>query len=387
MNAATDERLGLPSASSFERDALCPGNRNLIRAMFDASAEDFTEESSEFAVRGRRIHKAREMSNTFELEDESELRAYQTGMALENSLLQNWVAENGIIEYTEGQREQRLWLNHPDTMAPMLSGQLDVNYLAGSHGLVVDWKSGLGKACGPANTSWQLRIQALLLSKEHDELRTIRAAFVKPETWGDQLDYVTFTAFDLANIERYVHFILWQTQQKDAPLKAGEHCKWCPAKAVCEAAVREAMMPTLVVPQPTPEVVTPKVAAELVKLAPLEVIREVWGKRTAVKNIMDAIAARLCSLPKEEQYRLWLKLKPGKTTQRITDMKAVFIAFRRAGYPASEIWKALRLNKEDATTMIQQHLNCRDAEAEATFNMITGDYTETNRGEQILGEA
>lgn len=385
-----DERLGLPSASSFERDALCPGNRNLIRAMFDAAnPEDFTEESSEFAIRGRRIHKAREMSNTFELEDETELKAYQTGLTLENSLLQSWLAEYGITDYEEGPREQRLWLNHPDTMAPMLSGQLDVNYLARptGHALVVDWKSGLGKACGPANTSWQLRIQALLLSKEHSGLKTIRAAFVKPETWGDQLDYVTFTAFDLENIERYVHFILWQTQQKDAPLRAGEHCKWCPAKAVCEAAVREAMVPTLVVPQPTPEKITPTVATDLVRLAPLEVIREVWGKRTAVKNIMDAIAARLRALPKEEQYRLWLKLMPGKPINRVTDMKAVFIAFRRAGYPANEIWQALRLNKEDAVTMIQRNINCRDAEAEATFNLIAGDYIETTRGEPILGEA
>ena len=207
-----DPRLGKPSASSFSRDVACPGNRNLIRAMY-ASGEINGEESAgnELAERGTRIHKSRETGNTFELQAD-ELTAYNDGLKIEQQATRDWQLEFGLQNVTEGERELRLWLHHPLNLKPMLSGQLDVHFLAGNDRAIVhDWKTSSGKSAGDAEDSWQLRIQALLLWKELPELTDIRAGFIKPEAFGKRVDYVDFNLFDLQNIERAAHYTLWQT--------------------------------------------------------------------------------------------------------------------------------------------------------------------------------
>lgn len=383
-----DPRLGLPSASSFSRDVACPGNRNLIRAM-RASGEIKGEESSgsELAERGTRIHKSRETGNTFELQAD-ELTAYNDGLKIEQQATRDWQLEFGLQNVTEGERELRLWLHHPLNMKPMLSGQLDVHFLAGNDRAIVhDWKTSSGKSAGDAEDSWQLRIQALLLWKEIPELTDIRAGFIKPEAFGKRVDYVDFNLFDLQNIERAAHYTLWQTQQPDAPVRAGDHCKYCPAKAVCEAAAKEAVSPLQELAPPAPDKITEKTAKELVRLIPIETVRTVWGKRTAIKNIMEALHARLYDLPQEELYRLDLKKTLGRSADKVRDVKLAFDALVEAGLPADTLWKCLSLSKTAVVEAFQHELNYRESMAEAVYENVLDDFIERRQGDDILKEA
>lgn len=386
-------RLDLPSASSFYADVECPGRQNLIRAVGAQATEQVASETSEFAKRGTRVHKARESESTFDLSID-ELAAYTAGMKLERRLVLDWQEEFGIESIIEGPRESRLWLHHHVNLSPMLSGQLDVHYLSGcgKRACIVDWKTGSAESCGPANVSWQLRIQALLAWKEYESLEHIRAAFIKPEAFGEKLDYCDFTVFALQNIERYVHMILWQVSQPDAPFHAGEHCRWCPVKGFCKHAML-ASESTLTVINPPADIadMKPKQAKEVitaaVQTAPVELVREMFGKRALVGYVLEAVKERLAALPPEEKYRLGLKMQMGRSTDKVKDVRGAFAALLAGGFPEEMIWGCLKMSKTDVVEMVESFKNVRESEAQTIYEVGLDEFIERGRGDEILSEA
>lgn len=360
------------------------------------SAQDIpdtdNETPSEFAARGTRIHKALELDSSFELSPD-EQAAYASALKIKWDVVTQWQDDNGIVNYTEGEREARFWLNNPSDLSPMLSGQLDAHWLSeaknANHILVIDFKSGYAKHVTAASKSWQLRCQALLAWKEYGERsQRIRVAFVKPEAWSE-LDYCDFTVFDLQQIEQAVNLHLWHTQQPDAPRSAGEHCKWCPARANCPEALAWSVAPiqSLKVVSQSNGGITKKGAAELVALAPVEAVREVFGKRTTIKYIMEAVRARLASLPLDEKYRLALKLQLGRKTDYIKDVQGAYFALITGGFPEESLWQCLSFDKAALMDLIQSMKNCRESEAVAFFENQLDEFIERGMGSEILAEA
>lgn len=378
-----DPRMNLPSASGFYRDAECHGNRNLIRAV--SELEPIVDTPTEYSERGTRIHAARETGNTFNLESD-ELASYKSGLKLEKGFISDWKDEIGIDSAIEGPRELRLWINHPQNLAPMMSGQLDVHFLSsdGKHAAIADWKTGMASGCGSANKNWQLRIQAVLTWLEYPSLEHIRAGFIKPDSFGSGVDYCDFTLFDLENILRHIYYILWQTQQPDARLRAGEWCKYCPAKNRCPEAIAMSRLPALM---PQNMEIAPKRAKVLVADIPIEAVREAWGKRTAVKNIVEAMADRLRALPPEEKYRLGLKMNLGRKGDFIKDVKGAFDALIAGGFTEEQLWSCLSFSKTDLVELIERVKMCRGGEADAFYESQLDEFIERSRGDEILAEA
>lgn len=374
----SDPRRGLPSASSFETDVLCNGRQNLIRAMPPQPIEE--EKSDDVAARGTRIHEARATGSTLNLRDDSELEAYKKGCKLEWSVINQWKEDNRIESHDEGVSEERYWFHHPFDLSPLLSGQLDVYYLAKTNALICDWKTSTAMYVKPANASWQTRIYALLLWQEFPQLRKIRVAFIKPEAFGQQVDYADFTLFDLQNIEREVLRVLWLAQQPDAPLNAGAHCRYCPARGVCEEAARYAMLPA-VIRRPSL-----KETLELISLMPTEAALQIWQRKGEITKILEAITARLASQPPEELERLGLKLTEGKKADLVRDVHAAFTAMKEAGFDEAQIFTALDFNKERLLKVIQNQLGCRERSAEVYYENQFDEFIERKRQKPSLVE-
>ena len=189
-----DERAGLPSASKFERLAACPGSRNMEASVPDVVKKAIEEEKDELRDSGTRVHRARELGNTMEL-DEEEVKLYEQGLKCEQEQVEKWQKTRALPAYTEGPREERLWLHDRTTLAPILSAKLDVHYLSGEYALVLDWKRGFCTSLVGSTGNWQLRVQALLLKQEHPELKLIRVGFVKP--MFKALDFTDYNEQDL----------------------------------------------------------------------------------------------------------------------------------------------------------------------------------------------
>lgn len=381
----SDERLNLPSASSFYADVACNGRQNLLRQLPQKDAVAVEDpEMAELAARGTRIHESRRTGNTFALKDEPEVEAYKNACEIEKRVVETWMQDNDIEVIGDPIVEERLWLNHPVTMAPILSGQEDVIFLAGRHALCCDWKSGSTYYVGDVGKSWQTRVYALLAWKEWPQLKRIRVAFIKPEAFGPKQDVADFTEYDLQQIEQAVLHTIWKSQQPDAELRAGPQCRFCAAKSICNEAARYAMTP---IAESTAGSLTAKEdIGTVVSLMPVESALGVWQKRGAIKNIMEAISARLAALPAEELDRLGLKLTAGKKIEKVKDIVGAFNALRSTGLSSEQVLSCMKFTKESVVKAYQAMTNCRDQEGEAFWNATLGEFIERDRAKPSLVE-
>lgn len=373
-----DPRSGLPSASSFAIDVACPGRQNLLRELPPPNGS-IEQEPSEYAARGTRIHKARATGSTFEL-SEDEVAAYDEGCRLERSVLTDWATENQIQPIPDAMIPGRLWLYHPETGDKLLSGELDVLYIAAQNALINDWKTGSAYYVTRAGKSWQLRIYALLAWKEWPQLTRIRVAFIKPEAFGQRTNEAEFSEYDLRNIERATYHVLWKSQQPDAPRVAGTHCVYCPAKAICEEAAQYAMLPAIVRRSTEDETL------DLIRAMSTDALAAVWKRRNEVEKIFDAIDERLRSLPPEELDRLNLKLTAGKKMDSITDIIGAFNALRASDFSSEQILNAMEFNKGKIIGLIQQKLYCREAEAKALYENALDPFITRSRAKPSIVE-
>lgn len=106
---------------------------------------------------------------------------------------------------------------------------------------VVDFKYGRGVPVDPQDNK-QLLCYALGVARRYDNrgLTRVRLTVVQPRCPHPQGPIRTWDApvLDLFDFETDVRERALATRDPDAPLVAGEHCKFCPAGAICE--VRQA---------------------------------------------------------------------------------------------------------------------------------------------------
>lgn len=374
-----DPRSGLPSASGFDADWECAGRQNLLEYMRENNiVAERDEELNELAERGTRLHKAWETGVTLDLSTD-ELEVYEEGVELEKALVQQWastITNPGSIQ--NHVLESRYWLNDPDSMQPLLSGQWDRLTYYGDSGLLIDRKSGSGYYLPPANKSWQLRVYAVLAWLEFG-ITNIRMAYVCPERFGKKLDYADTDEAGLkmmhANIVAHLRFM----RTPNAPRKAGEHCRFCPAKAICKEAAEYATLPAVT------KASTP--ALELVKAMTPEELKLVWQKKPEITKIFDAITARLSSLSDDELGKLGLKKTAGKKLDSIKHVPEAFNNLALNGFEPSQILSAMSMPKGEMVELIKARLGLSKKDAEVWWDTKLDAFIERKRGNPSLVEA
>ncbi len=379
-----DEREGRVSASRFEILALCPGSEQLRRTL----PPEALESGDEWTDRGQKLHRAFEDDNTFAL-DAEDVPIYQNAINTDKDLVAQWCEDFGITSYQEGPREERLWLHDDSTLKPLTSAQLDRHYVSiEPAGFVLsdDLKSLWSPNLTPAEVNYQGRVQAVVAAKEYGA-RHVRMAFNK--AMFATADIADYNADALWRAEFSIRQAIWESEQKGATLRAGEHCLHCACKAHCPTALRYAMtpIPSLQIVPVENGKLTEKRVTEMVKAAPIEAVREVFGKRNVVKYIMEAVKARLASLPEDEKYRLALKMGLGRSTDYVRDVKGAVESLIAGGFPEDQVWGTLSMSKADVVAMVERFRNCRGSEAETFFEVQMDEYIERGRGNPILAEA
>jgi hypothetical protein len=330
-----DPRLNLPSASSFAADVACPGRRRLINTL-----TPIDEAPDPDAERGTRIHKALETGDQTAL-SEDEADDYHAALKHIDLIVEQWLADIGRRLHTEMPRELRLWLNHPMTMDPICSAQLDRHYISGPHALVIDAKTGWGTHVPPSEQSFQLRIQALVVDKEYDGLQTIRVAFCKPKVKADVTDYTDYSRDDLAYSEQAVMFHLWEMQQPDAPRRPGSHCRYCPGKAHCPEAGAYSMLPSVLARENGSLDIKERVNA----LAPVDLVR-LWEAKPVVTKILQEVDKRLKSFNDDELATLGMGRGKCRNIDKIINVREAVDRLKQEQELDEEtIWNMLWLSK------------------------------------------
>ena len=359
-----DFRLGKVSASRFEILALCAGSEQLRRTL----PPEALESGDEYTEMGTKLHAAWESENSFQL-SESELEIYKNGLTTLKRILDEWRQDFSIEQYEEGERELRLFLNDPNTMLIVASGQLDRHFIAGPYVLICDFKALWSLNLTPAERNYQGRLQSVLAAKEY-EAKHVRMSFAKA-MFGRQ-DVADYNDVALEHAETSIHRAIWESEQAGAQRRPGKHCTYCACKAFCEDAASYSMLPSVQ-------------RRDTLTMLPEDIV-PVWRKWGEVEKIFEAMEARLKKLPAEELDRLGLTMKEGRRLDKVKDKLAAFNALRAAGLSSEQIIGGVSFGKGELVKLYQTMTNCREAEAEAFWNSQLGEFIECDRAKPSLVE-
>lgn len=374
-NNNRDERLSLPSASSFETDVLCPGRQNMLNTL---PPEALQETADDDADRGTRIHRSRETGDTSQL-DEEDLEIYTKGMATEKSAVEQWKTDFQIPSMPTPTLEERLYLHWPDTLAPATSARLDVSYIDGKNGLVVEWKSLWCSNLTPAEKNWQGRLQAVLLAKEY-ELTHVRLVFNK--AMFGKIDAVDYTENDLKHSEESIFHALYETKNPHAQRRAGAHCRYCPASKFCPEAAAMSLLPTTIIRDIKSAELSPEQIAERMSASDLVAV---WSRSTVIVKILEAIKTRLKSFPADELSGLGLQLADGRKMDKIINTQGCLFYLRDELKMSEEaIWEAMSFGNGDVVLAIMRDLGVSKPKAVGVANQIIERFGETTYAAKSL---
>jgi hypothetical protein len=210
---------GLPSASSFDANFLCPGKWMLEKRFIE-------EQESADARRGNRIHEALEKSDLSILSDAEQITA---SICMDNEAQ---LIDKYDFEYTdEVVWEQRLW-DVDDEFNPLWSAQLDYLRFTQGRALLIDHKTGWGIPVAIGH-NWQIKAQAAL-AWFYYELDEVVAALSHPHHPTSRMEAEVYTAKQCAEFMVTIRGHVEQMQLADKRrIPNGVSCEYCKARNMC----------------------------------------------------------------------------------------------------------------------------------------------------------
>jgi RecB family exonuclease len=236
MTQSQDERLGLPSASSWRRYELCAGSWQLeteARVLGQSA-----HETSPQAERGALIHAwlagaVDEDGNEIKLDDSEQ----QTADFLQERA-QEQVTRIFGDEPTQELAEKRLWLTVNGRKAA--SGRFDRCIYTPTVALVQDFKTGFSQP-EPAEQNAQMKMLAVLVALHMPSM--LREVVVQIISGPFGVKEARYDMAALAKAYNEILATLRAIQDPLAPLAPSpEACRFCPAILVCQA-VKNLVMP------------------------------------------------------------------------------------------------------------------------------------------------
>jgi hypothetical protein len=309
-----DPRRGVPSASGLARLEQCPGSWRMSQGYPDIADPD--------AESGTRIHRALETNDYSALSLAEREQAERCANQAEG-VFDAW-GKTG----TEA-REVRLGMTKlggvvavtPETTAKLVfTGQADVSIFSetSTSALVMDYKTGRGDY-DPAEDNAQLRGLAVLAAKYH-RVEQVRVALIQP--WSGKPTVADYDKEALEAATESVKLALADAARPDAPLWAGDHCQYCPAKADCSA-LRE-------LAESTAAKWADRLPAEPVEARAKLYGRAQYASATQLRDLLkvlrvlrwldDAVVAAAKERAKSDpEFQQFYRLKPAAAKRTITD--------------------------------------------------------------------
>lgn len=120
-----------------------------------------------------------------------------------------------------------------------VTGTLDYAWVTDFGRLVViDYKFGSGVAVSPieddGTENSQLMTYAVGLARRYDyEFDAVELVIIQPRAQGETVKRHLTTVRRLREFEAKLKKGVSAAERPDAPTRAGDHCRWCPAKSIC----------------------------------------------------------------------------------------------------------------------------------------------------------
>lgn len=332
-----DERQGLPSASSIHRLQACPGSHRMCAGIPDKPTDD-----SDF---GNRVHEFLAGKREADTLTPEELDIAEDCQEIEARMVAEWKLRNQITDedtVAVTRDSERLWLTVCEKSA--CSGVADVVYQWGRSVLILDYKTLPGDHAD-SDENLQLRCLACLVDEKNGYmLKSVDVAIIQPLVTHSP----TVCHYDTATIDRArteLVEILLTSQQPAAPLRSGDHCKFCRAASVCPEVRKEV------------ETLSALTIHESGLTVPDEDIAALRGKCGMAKKMIAAIEAeafkRAQADPAKWREMGW-EIKEGAGRRSVEDVRTVSERLNEAGCDWPEITAACSITIGDVEALTRK---------------------------------
>ena len=218
-----DERAGRPSASDFIRLMKCRASFLLSRRAYELG--QVAHERSEAADLGAKKHLANIEGPEILLARE---RAdWEVCQAKRDAFVKGWM--NGSDLPVQSIQEERLWLRKG--LRPLLSGKPDEVLRQGARIAILDQKYGSYRVEDPQDNI-QLGIYALLVGHSDETIEEVTCQILSPYF---DFEPVVFGREELDRLYKSVLIVVASLEDPGDPVP-GDHCHFCPARLICDAA-------------------------------------------------------------------------------------------------------------------------------------------------------
>lgn len=377
----SDEREGLPSASSMWRTVNCAGWLQFCR--------DLPRKETKDSLSGTAGHAA--------LAGESaDLDSRQEMTVEECRKIRDKIVKEFGFEGCEVIKEKRFWAysEHLEWDSGMIifprgtgqkvcSGQVDEMYLRPPDAfLIIDYKMLFGEhQAAPSN--WQLRTLDMIVgghfASRHvrlgDEMNSI-CAIIQPWKKG-QFSTVKYTPEDRAESKREIYQAVANAVRWNPPRTPGEWCKHCPGRATCPEANKRSEAIVEIVSSRSMQSMTAPERGEMLTWS-------IWAQ-----GILSEKISQLRAMIESDPLSVagW-GLKPGKNRRSITNVGAAKAALREhmSDQEVEALCTLTPAALEDYLYAVWNKEKCGGTRKEAKELIATelGDLVETKQDRESL---
>jgi len=380
----SDNRFGVPSASSIHRTANCKGWLKF--------ANGHQSKAGPWAEDGTAVALALEHGPSSPQWEALPPNLAQTATLCWHqtmSVIHRWLGEEDECEdvnqswWERGSKERRLGLTvmgkvidaPPTSKAKFIgTGKPDFDLVAGNKALVIDHKSGWGDII-PSHASPQLRMNAVLVAMRYPTVTEAHVAIVQPRKGRPELAF-----YDQAGLIAAKQWLLDVLADERAAtsqdLCAGDWCQYCPCAELGCPALRAK---SLEVVRPLEiDRLPPDKAKEAIFARVMEVSSKTLMEMDAQRKILELAAA---AIPSAIRLRLEhgdpiicenYRLTEGKNIRKITNAAAAYEALQELGVTLEDFWAAVEPSLgplEDAVQMRSGKKPKKDGSESSLYNV------------------
>jgi hypothetical protein len=381
-----DERRGAPSASGMDRLHNCP-------ASFEMERHAPPEEHREDAASGTRIHAVLAGLAAPDTLSAAEIETHDMCAAQAEQVINEWAQpsdEEPDIFY-----EQRIGITQlggavnvtPTSKASFrFTGQADMIIIDGDCALVIDYKTGRGDT-PVAQDNPQLAALAVLVFLRY-KVTSVRVAIVQP--WAGKPTVADYSegALHLAHSWLITAINAAETATPD-DARAGDHCKWCKAKANCrtfqDSAIREV------------EVIEPATIAGLnaetqrkamwsraLDLPALRLAAAMNGLAMVKRYVATIEGVAKARAENDPDFQQFFTLREKKGKRSIMDVTKVFNACAEHGVTADDFTNHCSIGLGDVKELLRNATHAKGKALDKLHDEVLTGAVETGKGSTEL---
>jgi RecB family exonuclease len=377
-----DERRGVPSASGMDRLHNCP-------ASFEMERHAPPEEHREDAASGTRIHAVLAGLAAPDTLSAAELETHDMCAAQAEQVVNEWAQPS---EYDiEMLYEQRIGITQLGTALDVtpkspasfrFTGQADMVILDGDRALVIDYKTGRGDT-PVAQENPQLAALAVLVYLRY-RVTSVRVAIVQPWAGKPTVSDYSESALQLAHSWLIVSLNAAETSTPD-DARAGDHCKWCKAKAICDtfknAAIQEVeAIETATIAGLDGETQRKAMWARALDLPAARLAAAVNGLAMVKRYVATIEGVAKARAENDPEFQQFFTLREKKGKRSIMDVTKVFNACAVHGVTADDFTNHCSIGLGDVKELLRNATKVKGKALDKLHDEVLTGAVETGKG-------